>query len=406
MTERRTDGDGTYNPFEEEAVRTEQDQRTDARILAELDPDRDQTTPVVEVVALLPAHNEETWIARTIQSLYAQTYPVSRILVMADNCTDRTVELARAAGAEVHETVDNTNRKAGAMNQGFAMLMPTLKDTDVVMGMDADGVVKQDAIEVALEIFASRPELGGVSGSVRCRKPTGWVETAQVLEYERGRRIMARAGGRIHVLSGASSFLKVGVLRHVAESRGTLLPGNKGEVMMAENIVEDYELTLAVQRLGYGVSSSKRVEMFSDLMTTIRELEAQRMRWYRGTIETLFLYGIKESHTARAAGAIAFNLFSSSVMAAAYIMLMVGWLAVHAEPNYWFFLLTPLFMAEYIIVAHRVPGRWPKMVAYTFFPMWVYGHLLFLIYWRSMWHALRGGDFHWGGNQAQDRYAE
>jgi cellulose synthase/poly-beta-1,6-N-acetylglucosamine synthase-like glycosyltransferase len=290
------------------------------------------------------------------------------------------------------------------MNQGFALLMPTLRDSDVVMGMDADGVVKEDAIEIALEIFESRPELGGVSGSVRTRRPTGWLETAQVLEYERGRRIMSRAKGRIHVLSGAASFIKVGVLRHVAESRGSTLPGRKGEVMMPENIVEDYELTLAIQKLGYGVTSSKRCQMFSDLMPSIRELEAQRMRWYRGTIETLHLYGIKEWHTFRTAGAIAFNLFASTLMALAYLMIAVGWLAVRAEPDYRFFLLTPLFLAEYVIVAHKVPGAWPKLVAYTFIPMWIYGHLLFLIYWRSMWHALRQHDFHWGGDQ-QDRYA-
>ena len=371
----------------------------DTQILAELDPDRDRIKRDVGVTVLIPAHNEEEWIQRTIASLYNQTYTVSRILVMADNCTDRTVELARAAGAEVVETVDNVHRKAGAMNQGFALLMPTLQDSDVVMGMDADGVVKEDAIEIALEIFEARPDLGGVSGSVRTRKPTGWLETAQVLEYERGRRIMSRAKGRIHVLSGAAAFVKVGVLRHVAESRGSTLPGTKGEVMMSENIVEDYELTLAVQRLGYKVTSTKRCQMFSDLMPSIAELEGQRMRWYRGTIETLGLYGIREWHTFRTAGAILFNLFTSSVMALAYIMLAIGWLAVGAEPDYRFFLLTPLFLAEYVIVAHKVPGKWPKLVAYTFIPMWVYGHLLFLVYWRAMWHAVRKTDFAWSGDQ-------
>ena len=376
--------------------------QSEDRILADLEPERDETKPV-DVVVLIPAHNEETWIQRTIQSLYDQSFPVKRILVMADNCTDRTVELARAAGAEVVETVDNTHRKAGAMNQGFAMLLPTLKDSDVVMGMDADGVIKEDAIEIALEIFEARPNLGGVSGSVRTRRPTGWLETAQVLEYERGRRIMSRAKGRIHVLSGAAAFIKVGVLRHVAESRGSTLPGTKGEVMMAENIVEDYELTLAVLKLGYGVTSSKRCQMFSDLMPTLTELEGQRMRWYRGTIETLYLYGIKDWHTFRTAFAILFNLFTSTLMALAYLMIAVGWLAVRAEPDYRFFLLLPLFMAEYCIVAHGVPGRWPKLVAYTFIPMWIYGHVLFLVYWRSAWHALRKRDFHWGGDQ-QSRY--
>ena len=384
--EEQNDTDTFVSPFEQDTL------------LERLDPERIKHK--VDVVVLIPAHNEATWIQRTIKSLHDQDYPVTRILVMADNCTDNTVELARAAGAEVHETIDNTHRKAGAMNQGFAMLLPSLRDSDVVMGMDADGVVKHDAIAIALEIFEERPDLGGISGSVRCRRPTGWLETAQVLEYERGRRIMARAGGRIHVLSGAAAFIKVGVLRHVAENRGSTLPGTHGEVMMAENIVEDYELTLAIQKLGYKVTSTKRCEMFSDLMPSIPELEGQRMRWYRGTIETLGLYGITEWHTFRTAMAILFNLFTSSLMALAYVMLAVGWLAVGAEPDPRFFLLIPLFMAEYVIVAHRVPGRWPKAVAYSFFPMWIYGHLLFLVYWRAAWHAMSKKNFQWAGDQA------
>jgi hypothetical protein len=32
--------------------------------------------------------------------------------------------------------------------------------------------------------------------------------------------------------------------------------------------------------------------------------------------------------------------------------------------------------------------------------MWVYGHVLFLIYWRAAWHAACKRDFHWGGDQA------
>lgn len=372
------------------------------QLLERLDPQPPaQPKPVVDVVVLIPAHNEEVWIQRTIGSLRAQTYPVKRILVMADNCTDRTVELARAAGVEVVETVGNTDRKAGAMNQGFDLLLPALEDTDVVMGMDADGIIKEDAIEVALEIMEDRPDVGGVSGSVRCRKPTGWLESAQVLEYERGRRIMSRAGGRIHVLSGAAAFIKVGVLRHVAESRGTVLPGTKGEVMLRTSIVEDYELTLAIQKLGYEVTSSKRCQMFSDLMPTIRELEGQRMRWYRGTIETLHLYGVGSIHTARTAGAILFNLFSSSVMALAYLMIAFGWVAVRAEPDWRFFLLIPIFLAEYVIVSRKVPGWWPKLIAFTFVPMFVYGHLLFLIYWRAAWHAWTKKPFNWAGDQAR-----
>ncbi|MBR0105635.1 MAG: glycosyltransferase, partial [Lachnospiraceae bacterium] len=60
---------------------------------------------VRDVAALICARNEETVIRDLIRSLKAQTYPRAhlKIFVMADNCTDRTADMARAAGALVYE---------------------------------------------------------------------------------------------------------------------------------------------------------------------------------------------------------------------------------------------------------------------------------------------------------------
>lgn len=53
------------------------------------------------LVALLPAHNEEECLGGALDSLAAQTHPPERIIVIADNCTDRTPEIALRHGAEV-----------------------------------------------------------------------------------------------------------------------------------------------------------------------------------------------------------------------------------------------------------------------------------------------------------------
>src|ERR1700716_2804373 len=68
------------------------------------------------VVAIVPAHNEQDGIAVSIGSLLGQTRPADSVIVIIDNCTDDTRELAWAAGAEVVDSVDNTDRKAGALN--------------------------------------------------------------------------------------------------------------------------------------------------------------------------------------------------------------------------------------------------------------------------------------------------
>src|SRR5690242_20568119 len=52
---------------------------------------------------LVPAHNEELLIGKTLSSLATLEYPTDRyaVHVIADNCTDRTAEIAQAAGAKV-----------------------------------------------------------------------------------------------------------------------------------------------------------------------------------------------------------------------------------------------------------------------------------------------------------------
>src|SRR5262249_20459179 len=59
--------------------------------------------PGQRLVVLVPAHDEAELIGRCLGSLQDQTYPrdLYRIVVIADNCTDGTADLAAAAGAEV-----------------------------------------------------------------------------------------------------------------------------------------------------------------------------------------------------------------------------------------------------------------------------------------------------------------
>ncbi len=59
-------------------------------------------------MAIIPAHNEETVVGNLIESLKKQDYPkeLFDIYVIADNCTDKTREIAENAGAIVYERHD------------------------------------------------------------------------------------------------------------------------------------------------------------------------------------------------------------------------------------------------------------------------------------------------------------
>ena len=113
-----------------------------------------QSVGVSKVVVLIPAHNEEGCIAGALRSVWSQGRAPDRVVVVADNCADRTAEVARIWGAEVFETVGNRHKKAGALNQALEAILPELDDGDdgdAVLVMDADSFLDGGFIGHALE---------------------------------------------------------------------------------------------------------------------------------------------------------------------------------------------------------------------------------------------------------------
>ena len=64
-----------------------------------------KTDKINKFGAIIPARNEEKVVAGLIESIQKSNYPQDQltIFVIAHNCTDRTAEVARAAGAVVYE---------------------------------------------------------------------------------------------------------------------------------------------------------------------------------------------------------------------------------------------------------------------------------------------------------------
>ena len=150
------------------------------------------------MIALIPAHNEEDGIETTVRSLWAQTIVPDRVIVMADNCTDRTVELARAAGAEVEETVDNTAKKAGPSTRAYGTTWPTLPTLTTCSAWMPMASWRRTSSRTRWRC-SQRDDIGGLSGAIMARGATNFVELAQAIEYARGTRQMSRQIGRVHV---------------------------------------------------------------------------------------------------------------------------------------------------------------------------------------------------------------
>src|SRR5262249_10552276 len=75
------------------------------------------------LTVLIPAHNEEAVVSATLTALLPTLPRGSRVLVVADNCSDATATIARRHGVEVIERNDGERRGKGfALNFGIRHL--------------------------------------------------------------------------------------------------------------------------------------------------------------------------------------------------------------------------------------------------------------------------------------------
>lgn len=97
------------------------------------------------IAVLVPAHDESAGIARTIALVLPQLAAGDTVLVVADNCTDDTADLARQAGALVVERFHETQRGKGfALSFGVDALRAD--PPDLVVVLDADCELGQGAL--------------------------------------------------------------------------------------------------------------------------------------------------------------------------------------------------------------------------------------------------------------------
>ena len=308
------------------------------------------------VIVLIPAHNEEGCIAGALRSVWAQSRPPDRGVVVADNCSDRTTEVARRWGAEVYETTGNTHKKAGALNQALGDILPDLQDEDAVLVMDADSFLDEGFIEHALRRL-SRGGHGGVGGTFNGRAGGGYVGMLQRNEFARYARDVRRKKGKVLCLTGTAALLKVDALKKVAASRPS------GNVYDTEVLTEDFELTLRLGHLGYEVVSPKECTLSTEVMETWGDLARQRLRWKRGAVENLIQYGLTRitlEHWARQIvtmlGTVVTLLYLSTLFWAVVVEH-----ALHFYPIW--VGLTVIFMVERVISVRRRGLRMSMLAA-------------------------------------------
>ena len=333
----------------------------------------------VTVTVLIPAHNEEASLPSTIASLQSQSHPPERILVVADNCTDATVALARRAGVEVVESVGNTKKKAGALNQALKRILPEQGPNDVVMVMDADTRLDDEFLAVAVQRFTDDRGLMAVGGLFYGEPGHGLLGQFQRNEYIRYSREIRRRRGRVFVLTGTASLFRPVALKTIADQRGRSIPGTRGDVYDTAALTEDNELTIALKSLGALIISPIQCTVVTELMPTWSTLWAQRLRWQRGALENIGAYGVTPQTLRYWAQQLGIGY---GVIALGSYLLLIALMLLSLDVWIWFPFwlgLGALFMLERVSTVWR--GGWrARLLAATLFPELFFDMFLNIVY--------------------------
>jgi cellulose synthase/poly-beta-1,6-N-acetylglucosamine synthase-like glycosyltransferase len=351
-----------------------------------------------QIVVLVPAHNEEEAIEETLQSLHRQTRPVDRIIVVCDNCTDRTEEIIEPLDCETFRSKGNTQKKAGALNQALIPLYATMADNDKVLVMDADSILDERFVDEASKLLDDDPQIGAVSAAYVGKDKPGFLPMLQRIEYVHERRRVARRQARVTCLSGTAAMFTMAALRHLLAERGKTVPGQaaRPEAYLSVSLTEDFEITLAMKAIGYSPLSPKTCISHTDVMPTVSMLWSQRLRWQRGTLETLRLYGFTRL-TYRMYLTQIYTYAMSLATPLMILLWMISLFVLHTGLVFsWLILmLLPLSAIEQFIATFRLRDWKASLTATTIIIMWMYDNMKVIIYWHALLKLLKRTEFEW-----------
>jgi cellulose synthase/poly-beta-1,6-N-acetylglucosamine synthase-like glycosyltransferase len=241
---------------------------------------RPRTAPPAATVfaVLVPAHNEASVIAASVRSLLDQAYPPSRytVHVVADNCDDRTSEVAAAAGATVHVRADPTNRGKGA---ALNWLIDELRssDCDAFVIVDADTQVDPGflaALDRSLGTGSSVTQ-GFYGVDDPGENPTVGLRFAAMAARHHLRPLARTAIGASCGLYGNGMAFRTDILR---TRRWT------------NHLIEDAEFQLELLLDGHRVAYAPDATLRAEMPISLEGATSQNERWELGRLQLARTY--------------------------------------------------------------------------------------------------------------------
>ncbi|WP_307336586.1 glycosyltransferase family 2 protein [Metabacillus malikii] len=358
------------------------------------------------IVAIIPAHNEEKSIRDCLAGLADQSLPKNLdldIIVVADNCTDRTEEKAMLAAEEfqlnvkVLTTENNKLRKVGALNHGWKYIYGDVldlydrqlsiyqhlyqKSVKAILGMDADSRLAPGALKSLWEGLSSARNIGGVMAKYTMRMPkkksllskddvhyeekissgeyggpiTRWWTHQQKQDMASWLLNLQYHGGSTYVLGGQATLFRPEALQDIVNENKLDGPWQN------DSDVEDMLLTWQLQKSSWKTLISPDARCFVDAMRSYHTFRQQRNKWKSGTVELLTNndIGVKTRHIGKIWRS-ELKTFMDLITRVLFIVLLA--LAFATDQFYWsWFWLTPIALASVLntILAIKTPMHRP-----------------------------------------------
>ncbi|MGI9648856.1 MAG: glycosyltransferase [Acidimicrobiia bacterium] len=217
---------------------------------------------------VVPAHNEEGVVGTLIADLDAQDYPSEfvRVAVIADRCTDDTVQAA--AGAEVSERAEGPDGKGPAI--AWYLSRDPLGPEESLVVLDADNRVSPQFLAGVADALDSG--FDAAQAYVDTSNPdASWLSTASALSYWASNRMVQLAR---HNLGWAPDLGGTGTA--FAPTATWVLESVSGVV------TEDSEQAARLAVSGRRIAWLHDVKVFDQKPVSVGVAMRQRARWMSG----------------------------------------------------------------------------------------------------------------------------
>lgn len=228
-----------------------------------------------KLAILIPAHNEASGIRITLEALASQLYAGDRVLVVADNCSDRTAQVAAAAGAEVMERRDATLRGKGYALD-FGLMHLEADPPEVVVIVDADCRVHAGAIDRLSRLCKASGRPVQALYLMKAPQPPG-ASTA-IAEFAWRVRNQVRPLGCLRLgmpcqMMGSGMAIEWGAIRSIKLASG--------------HIAEDMQMGIDLARAGKAPLFCPDALVTSEFPRNAEGTRSQRTRWEHGHISMI-----------------------------------------------------------------------------------------------------------------------